>query len=364
MAVTQIYTAVPNDVITAARWNNEFGNIYNNGTDLAFPLTKAVSLAGFTLTLDAAGVSTLGSSASTGFSVTTGAKSGTPGTTGNGLNVVAYTFTDSNTAGSGTAAAFAAHAIQRPTLAASNTSVVTTDAATLYIADAPLAGTNETITNPWAIWVDAGAVRFDGNLTVSGNLTLSGTQSGPAATTSASGIVELLTQAEYNTATDTTRVPTANLNRIVSGTAVATTSGTSFNFPSIPAGTKRIIIMFQGVSLSSTSDLLVQIGDSGGIETSGYISTAISVAANVDSTAGFIMRSAAAASITSGIMTLTLLNAATFLWVESHATKISTTAGSFGAGDKALSAELTQLTVLNTGADTFDAGSINILYER
>lgn len=30
MATTQIYTAIPNDVITAARWNNEFGNIYDN----------------------------------------------------------------------------------------------------------------------------------------------------------------------------------------------------------------------------------------------------------------------------------------------------------------------------------------------
>lgn len=27
---TQLYTAIPNDVITAARWNNEFGNLYNN----------------------------------------------------------------------------------------------------------------------------------------------------------------------------------------------------------------------------------------------------------------------------------------------------------------------------------------------
>lgn len=30
MAITQLYTAIAGDVITAARWNNEFGNIYNN----------------------------------------------------------------------------------------------------------------------------------------------------------------------------------------------------------------------------------------------------------------------------------------------------------------------------------------------
>ena len=45
---TQIYTAVPNDVITAARWNNEFGNIYNNalfGTIIATGSTTSRSIA-------------------------------------------------------------------------------------------------------------------------------------------------------------------------------------------------------------------------------------------------------------------------------------------------------------------------------
>lgn len=35
MAITQVYTAIPGDVITATRWNNEFGNIYNNFADLS-----------------------------------------------------------------------------------------------------------------------------------------------------------------------------------------------------------------------------------------------------------------------------------------------------------------------------------------
>jgi len=164
MAVTQIYTAVPNDVITAARWNNEFGNIYNNGTAIAFPATSNISLQGFTLTLDSSGVTTLSSAATIGFSLTPGSKSGTPGTTGSQLNVVAHTFTDSNTAGSGTAAAYSGVSLQRPTVAAVNSAVTVTDAATLYIANSPVAGTNVTITNPYAIWVDNGAVRFDGLL--------------------------------------------------------------------------------------------------------------------------------------------------------------------------------------------------------
>src|SRR6185295_18498796 len=106
MAITQVYNAVPNDTITAARWNNEFGNIYNNGTALAFPLTAAVSFAGYTVTLDASGATTISSSASQALNLTPGAKSGTPNTTGKHINVVAATFTDTNTAGSGTAASF------------------------------------------------------------------------------------------------------------------------------------------------------------------------------------------------------------------------------------------------------------------
>lgn len=92
------------------------------------------------------------------------AKSGTPSTTGAYYNAATATFTDNATAGSGTAAAFTAYTFVAPTLAATNASVTTTDAATLYISAPPTAGTNETITNPWAVWVDSGNVRVDGYL--------------------------------------------------------------------------------------------------------------------------------------------------------------------------------------------------------
>lgn len=151
MALSQVYTAVIGHVITAARWNNEFGNIYANGTDVAFPLTKAVSLAGFTLTLDGAGVTTLSSTASQAFILTPGSKSGTPSINGNFFQVAAATFTDSNTAGSGVCAVWNGATVRAPTLAASNTLVTTTDASTLHVEAGPTAGTNETLTNSWAL---------------------------------------------------------------------------------------------------------------------------------------------------------------------------------------------------------------------
>ena len=197
MALSQVYTAVAGHTITADRWNSEFGNIYNNGTDLAFPLTKAVSFAGYTITWDAASVTTIASSSSQAWQMTPGAKAGTPSTTGGLINVVASTYTDNNTSGSGTATAFAAHALQRPTLAATNASVVTTDAATLYIANAPAAGTNETLTNAWALWVDDGAIRLDGGIalqdsrtaTAATPLTVIATTTGTPATGIGTGIL-------------------------------------------------------------------------------------------------------------------------------------------------------------------------------
>ncbi len=90
----------------------------------------------------------------------------------------AATFTDTGDAG--TRATGAVSSFAQPTLAGTN-AVTITDAATLYIADAPAAGTNMTITNPYALWVDAGNVLLDGDLTVGGTLTA--TVSGESALT-------------------------------------------------------------------------------------------------------------------------------------------------------------------------------------
>lgn len=142
-----------------------------------------------------------------------------------------------------------------------------------------------------------------------------------------------------------------------------TSSGSSFTFTGIPAGVKRIHVMFEGVSLDDADDMLIQLGDAGGIETSGYVSSSHNDgAASVDSTAGFIM-SSTATSVISGHMILTLFNAATFTWISSHSCHATNILGIFGGGTKSLSAELTQLTLIDTGGDDFDAGAVNIQYE-
>jgi len=155
---------------------------------------------------------------------------------------------------------------------------------------------------------------------------------------------------------------------ITSGTAVnaATGSPTVIDFTSIPSWVKRITVMFNGVSTSGTSEILVQLGDSGGIETTGYVSTSgvivSSSTAVSNSTAGFIIRSTTATNTVSGHMVIT--NISGNIWISSHYTKNNTTTTAMGGGDKTLSDILTQVRITTVnGTDTFDAGTINILYE-
>lgn len=174
MALARVKTWSAGEVLTASDLNTEVNNILNNALTLISPLTGALDLDGFALTVDAAAVTTLQSTAAVALSYITGSKAGTPGSTGSMANFSAHTFTDSATAGAGTATSYTGFSIQRPTLAATNAGVVTTDAATLYVANSPAAGTNETITNAYALWVDNGTTRLDGDLTVGGNAAVTG----------------------------------------------------------------------------------------------------------------------------------------------------------------------------------------------
>jgi hypothetical protein len=160
--------------------------------------------------------------------------------------------------------------------------------------------------------------------------------------------------------------PSASL--ITSGTAVASTSGTSIDFTSIPSWVKRVTVMLSGVSTSGTSNYLIQIG-AGSVTTTGYDSGAWSSnSANSASTAGFILNSSVSASgSVSGTITISLAN--TNRWVSSGVLgqSVSPTgigAGSVSGGFITLGGTLdrVRITTVN-GTDTFDAGSINILYE-
>ena len=167
-------------------------------------------------------------------------------------------------------------------------------------------------------------------------------------------------------ATDGTITGTKGNLQLISGTAVASTSGTSITFTGIPSWAKRITVMLNGVSNNAGSQFLVQVG-SGSVTTSGYVSTSVnSTSTNAvgasTSTAGFIIASGTAAENTNGHMVLTLVSGN--IWISSHAMARNTGWGLNGGGSVTLSGTLDRvvLTTVN-GTDTFDAGSINIMYE-
>jgi hypothetical protein len=176
-------------------------------------------------------------------------------------------------------------------------------------------------------------------------------------------------QVVLNSATQTLTNKTIQGGAITSGTAVASTSGTSIDFTGIPSWVKRITVMFSGVSTNGTSFFLVQLGDSGGIESTGYSganyrggSTTTAVTAW---SAGATVNSSVAASNTySASIQCVLLSGST--WVISGVSGSTDTSfsGTYLIGSKTLSDTLTQVRITTVnGTDTFDAGSINIMYE-
>jgi hypothetical protein len=160
---------------------------------------------------------------------------------------------------------------------------------------------------------------------------------------------------------------TAYRDGVVWSTPQATTSGTAIDFTGIPSWASVIFIAFGDVSLSGTDTLYVQIGDSGGVETSGYVSSRANlnngaVVTADSSTSAFILGANTASNAFSGLMTLTRISAAAFTWSSTHSGKYNTTGVSAGGGAKSLSAALDRVRLTVSGSNTFDGGSVNVGY--
>jgi hypothetical protein len=158
---------------------------------------------------------------------------------------------------------------------------------------------------------------------------------------------------------------------LTSGTAVATTSGTNIDFTSIPSWVKRITVMFQGVSTNGTSFILVRLGyGSTTYETSGYTggggyNSNNGSGGNFANSVGFNVVGGVhqAAALMAGTVTLTNISGNTWVCSSAMGSQSLLTAA-YGGGSIVVSGALTaiRITTVN-GTDTFDAGSINILYE-
>jgi hypothetical protein len=153
-------------------------------------------------------------------------------------------------------------------------------------------------------------------------------------------------------------------------TSQATTSGTFKDFLNIPSWAKKITVMFNGVSTNGTSIVQIQLGTSGGIQSTGYITETYSCqdggTGRISATTGHTLTiNAGSTDLIRGTATYTLLDASNGTWVSTSYVQYRTgVVSSLASSIKTLSGTLDRVRITTVGGtDTFDAGSVNILIE-
>jgi hypothetical protein len=159
---------------------------------------------------------------------------------------------------------------------------------------------------------------------------------------------------------------TAVIRPIVSGTAVATTSGTIFDFTGIPSWVKRVTLNLNEVGVTGTGIILVQLIHSGGtVTTTGYVASCTrnngTSASQANNTTGFplIPNSGTATAQSNGSLIISNLTGNT--WAGNGGFSTSSfqllTSGAVPLGGTLSGIRLT------VTAGTFDSGVANIMYE-
>lgn len=148
-------------------------------------------------------------------------------------------------------------------------------------------------------------------------------------------------------------------------------SNRTVDFTFIPDWAKRITVLFASISTNSTFPVIVQLGDSSGVKTTGYLGSYSFVSSGGGNEAAVLSSgfglsfNSGAADIRHGTMTLVSLGTDGVSWVASATSALSNGASvGSGAGSVALTTRLTTVRVTTTGTtDAFDSGSLSILIE-
>lgn len=154
--------------------------------------------------------------------------------------------------------------------------------------------------------------------------------------------------------------------------AVAVSGSADMGFAPFPSWTKRITFQFTGISTNGTSGCFIQLGTAPDYlptwKTSGYIGAMAAIYNTTASNAGtfssgFTIGLGFAATATlSGMATITKFEGNT--WVANMSYGRSEAPGAMtGGGYVTLSDTLVAVRIICGGTNTFDAGSVSVLYE-
>jgi hypothetical protein len=183
---------------------------------------------------------------------------------------------------------------------------------------------------------------------------------------STSGSCTLQEQAVAGTTTLTLPTFNGTVGLLVSGTA-QTASGSSVDFTGLPAGVRRITVTMTDISFAASGVAKLRLGTSGGLVASGYVSSStvlsttptIAISSVTDGIAQF--NAGANATVFTGQIVIVNITGNTWQATGS-VVRLNDNSSSLINGYIALGGTLDRLSLVAT-TSTFDAGTINILYE-
>jgi len=227
--------------------------------------------------------------------------------------------------------------------------------------------------NGQSVIVTAGASTNAGSFVIGASytITLVGTTSFTSIGASANTVGVSFVATGVGSGTGTATLNTFSTgSSIASATTVASTSGTAIAFTNIPSWAKKITIIFFEVSVSGSSQMIVQIGN-GTYENTGYQNgiggvTSAAVVSPYGGSDGFPITATGqtGGSNVSGTMTLNLISTSTYIATVNSKMTSSATFCSGAAYKTSSSGVIDRLQITTSGgSQTFDNGSINIFYE-
>ena len=191
----------------------------------------------------------------------------------------------------------------------------------------------------------------------------------PFLTVDAKGRITSATTGTFSSTPADGSITPAKLSQpFTSGTATTSTSGTAIDFTGIPSWVKRVTVMFNGVSLSGSSAFLLQAGTSGGIVATGYSGGGMryggGAVASASFTTGVSPNNQTASATYSGHAIWTLVSGNIWTCSLNLGASGGTESGCISGGSVNLSGTLDRIRITTVnGTDTFDDGSVNIMYE-